>query len=269
MTAVMAVFHFKEVNMAQYLFGAGKIFATPIQDVYGQPISNASPMEVGVLQSVSVDISYDLKELYGRGQFAVDAARGKGSIKCKATMGRINGALLNSIFFGGVISEGGIETITQTINGEVIPVGGVITPTVPNSGTYVKNLGVTNGKAIPLVRVSGVPATGQYSVDEATGAYTFAVADAAKTVFISFKYSATVAGAKSGLVNNLDMGYTPEFAVDLQREYKGKFMGMEFFRCVSNKLAFSSKQDDYDMPEFEFQPMADDLNRVFNWNTSE
>ncbi|MEG2268925.1 MAG: hypothetical protein RSC68_31905, partial [Acinetobacter sp.] len=65
--------------MAQYLFGAGKIFATPIQDIYGQPISNASPMEVGVLQSVSVDISYDLKELYGRGQFAVDAARGNGS----------------------------------------------------------------------------------------------------------------------------------------------------------------------------------------------
>ena len=78
-----------------------------------------------------------------------------------------------------------------------------------------------------------------------------------------------MAGAKSGLVNNLDMGYTPEFAVNLQREYKGKFMGMEFFRCTSNKLGFSSKQDDYDLPEFEFQPMADDLNRVFSWNTSE
>lgn len=50
--------------MAQYLFGAGKVFATPIQDVYGQPISNATPVEVGVMQSVSVDISYDLKELY-------------------------------------------------------------------------------------------------------------------------------------------------------------------------------------------------------------
>jgi hypothetical protein len=89
--------------MAQYLFGAGKIFATPLQDVHGNPITNGTPVEVGVLQSTSVDISYDLKELYGRGQFAVDAARGKGSIKCKATMGRINGALLNSIFFGGVL----------------------------------------------------------------------------------------------------------------------------------------------------------------------
>ncbi|ENV26186.1 hypothetical protein F962_01559 [Acinetobacter baumannii NIPH 190] len=38
--------------MAQYLFGAGKIFATPIQDVYGQPISNPTPVEVGVMQSV-------------------------------------------------------------------------------------------------------------------------------------------------------------------------------------------------------------------------
>lgn len=255
--------------MGQYLFGAGKIHVTPIQDVYGNPITDGTPVEVGVVQSVSVDISYDLKELYGRGQFAVDAARGKGSIKCKATMGRINGALLNSIFFGGVVSEGGITAVAQTINGEVIPVGGTVTPTVPNTGTFVKDLGVTDGKAIPLKRVASAPAAGQYSVDEATGAYTFAAGDAVKTVFISFKYSATVAGAKSGLVNNLDMGYTPEFSVDLMREYKGKFMGMEFFRCVSNKLAFSSKQDDYDLPEFEFQPMADDLNRVFKWTTSE
>ena len=256
--------------MAQYLFGAGKIFATPMQDIYGNPITNGTPVEVGVLQTTSVDISYDLKELYGRGQFAVDAARGKGSIKCKSTMGRINGALLNSIFFGGVVTEGGITAIAQTINGEVIPSQTpTLTPTVPNTGTFVKDLGVTDGKAIPLKRVASAPVAGQYSVNETTGAYTFASADAGKTVFISFKYSATVAGAKSGIVNNLDMGYTPEFAVDLMRDYKGKFMNMEFYRCTSGKLAFSSKQDDYDLPEFEWQPMADDLNRVFKWNTSE
>ena len=130
--------------MAQYLFGAGKVFATPIQDVYGQPITNPTPVEIGVMQSVSVDISYDLKELYGRGQFAVDAARGKGSIKCKATIGRISGALLNSIFFGGVVAEGGLDVVTQTINGEKIQTGGTVTPVVPNAGTYVKNLGVTD-----------------------------------------------------------------------------------------------------------------------------
>ena len=117
-------------------------------------------------------------------------------------------------------------------------------------------------------RVASAPVAGQYSVTEA-GVYTFATADVGKTVFISFKYTATVAGAKSGVVSNLDMGYTPEFSVDLFRDYKGKFFGMEFFRCVSNKLAFSSKQDDYDLPEFEFQPMADDLGRVFKWTTSE
>ncbi|MFX7021362.1 hypothetical protein ABTI29_21025, partial [Acinetobacter baumannii] len=81
--------------------------------------------------------------------------------------------------------------------------------------TFVKDLGVTDAKAIPLKRVASAPATGQYSVDAATGAYTFAAADAGKTVFISFKYTATVAGAKSGVVSNLDMGYTPEFSVDL------------------------------------------------------
>lgn len=255
--------------MAQYLFGAGKVFATPIQDIYGQPISNPTPVEVGVLQSVSVDMSFDLKELYGRGQFPVDAARGKGSIKCKASFGRINGALLNSIFFGGVVAEGGIETVAQTINGEVVPAGGVITPVVPNAGTFVKDLGVTDAKAVPMVRVASAPVAGQYSINPTTGAYTFATADVGKVVFISFKYAATVAGAKSIVVSNLDMGYTPEFAVDLQRDYKGKFLGMEFYRCTSNKLAFSSKQDDYDLPEFEFQPMADDLGRIYKHILSE
>lgn len=255
--------------MAQYLFGAGKVHVTPIQDVYGNPITNGTPVEVGVMQSVSVDISYDLKELHGRGQFAVDAARGKGSIKCKASFGRINGALLNSVFFGGVIATGGITTTAQTLNGEIIPGNGTVTPVVPNAGTFMQDLGVTDSRAVPLTKVASSPIAGQYSVNESTGAYTFATADATKTVFISFKYSATVAGAKSGLVTNLDMGYTPEFSVSLVRDYKGKMMGMDFFRCLSNKLAFSSKQDDYDLPEFEFQPMADDLSRVFRWSTSE
>ncbi|MGY0266062.1 hypothetical protein, partial [Citrobacter freundii] len=86
----------------------------------------------------------------------------KGTIKCKASFGRINGTLLNSIVCGGVVAEGGIETVSQTIKGEVIPAGGTVTPVVPNSGTYVKDLGVTDAKAIPLKRVASAPATGQY-----------------------------------------------------------------------------------------------------------
>ncbi|MFH4180992.1 hypothetical protein WDA55_23325, partial [Acinetobacter baumannii] len=81
-----------------------------------------------------------------------------------------------------VVAEGGIETVSQTINGEVIPAGGTVTPVVPNSGTFVKDLGVTDAIAIPLKRVASAPATGQYSVDAATGAYTFAAADVGKTV---------------------------------------------------------------------------------------
>ncbi len=42
-------------------------------------------------------------------------------LNVKLLSGRINGTLLNSIFFGGVVAEGGIETVSQTINGEVIP----------------------------------------------------------------------------------------------------------------------------------------------------
>jgi hypothetical protein len=51
----------------------------------------------GVLQDVSVDISGDIKELYGQNQFAEAVARGKAKISCKAKFGRINGRCSTSV----------------------------------------------------------------------------------------------------------------------------------------------------------------------------
>ena len=257
--------------MAQYLFGAGTVVASANSDAYGNTIATPTPVEMGVLQSVSVDFGFDLKTLFGRGQFAVDAARGKGSIKGKASAARVNGALLNNLIFGQTVVGGSITAMPQSVSGSVIPSAGgntiLIAP--PNTGTFKTDLGVTDAKAVPLKRVTAAPTTGQYSVDESTGTYTFATADAGKTVFINYRYSATVAGAQGGTIMNLDMGNAPTFALDVMQAYKGKILHFKFHRCMSNKLGMATKQDDYNIPDFEFEAFADDTGRVFDWYISE
>ncbi len=84
----------------EYMFGSGLLWGTPQQDASGNAISNPTPVLFGTMQDVSVDMSFDLKQLYGQSQFPVALGRGKGKIDCKAHIASINGAMLNTIFFG-------------------------------------------------------------------------------------------------------------------------------------------------------------------------
>lgn len=256
--------------MAQYSFGVGSMFATPQSDATGASILAPTPMEFGVLQDNSVDFGFDVKELFGRQQFAVDVARGKGKITGKAKAARLNGLLMNSIIFGQTLTTGTATAVSQSVVATVIPASpSTVTVTPPNTGTYVADLGVTDAKAVPMTRVTTTPTTGQYSVNESTGQYTFATVDAAKAVFINYRYSATLAGAKSSTVMNLDMGEAPSFSLDLHKAYHGKILTIHLYKCISSKISFASKQDDYMIPEFEFQAFADDMGRVFDWSISE
>lgn len=254
--------------MAQYSFGVGTMHATPLSDGSGNSILTPTPIELGVLQDNSVDISFDVKELYGSKQFAIDVARGKGKITGKAGVARLSGALFNSIMFGQTVATGTVDAVARSVTPTEIPAGGTVTVTAPNSGTFVADLGVTDAKAVQLTRVAGTPTTGQYAVDEA-GEYTFATADAAKIVFINYRYSATVAGGKKSTVANLDMGEAPSFSLDLHTVYHGKILTLHLYKCISTKMSFSGKQDDYNIPSFEFQACQDDMGRVFDWNLSE
>ena len=65
---------------------------------------------------------------------------------------------------------------------------GPYTVTVTNSASFVEDQGVTEGGS-PLTRVTGSPATGEYSVDEGTGIYTFNSASADDSIVISYRYT--------------------------------------------------------------------------------
>ena len=54
-------------------FGAGTLWGFPVG---GNTAANPTPMKFGTLQDVSLDISGDVKQLYGQKQFPEAVARG-------------------------------------------------------------------------------------------------------------------------------------------------------------------------------------------------
>ena len=255
--------------MSQFAFGAGVLWGTPITDSTGASIVTPNPVQFGTVQEISIDVSFEVKELYGQNQFAVAVGRGKGKITGKAKAAQMNGGLINSLFYGQTLTTGIIADVYDT-TGAVIPATPFsITPTVPSSGTWAVDLGVSDSNGVPLTKVAaaGTPTTGQYKV--AAGVYTFAAADTGKTVFIDYQYTATSTTAPKSNVQNVLMGYAPTFRIDLSMPYNGKSLIMTLPNCVSTKLAFATKLDDFMIPEFDFNAFADGSGNVLTYALSD
>jgi hypothetical protein len=252
--------------MPMYQFGAGVMYGTPLTDAFGNAITVSTPLQLGVTQDVSVDISGDLKMLHGQNQFPVAVGRGKGKITGKIKFGQWNGAVINSLFFGQTMTSG-LTAIQNDTVGSVIPTTPFqITPTIPVSGTWSVDLGVINASGNPMTKVASAPAVGQYSV--AAGVYTFAAADAAQTVFINFQYTATSTVAKKSTILNVAMGAAPTFRCDFGNQYGGNGLNLSLFACISNKFTFSTKLDDFTIPEIDFEAFANSANQVGLWSTA-
>lgn len=244
----------------QHAFGSGLLYGIPLTDAAGAAISNPTPQRFGTLQEVSIDVSYDVKQLYGQNQFPVAIGRGKGKITGKAKFAQLNGALVNSLFFGQTLSSGILKVVNDT-TGAVIPgTPFQVTPTVPDSGTWETDLGVVNSSGVGLTRVASSPATGQYSVS--AGVYTFAAADAGQTVFINYRYTASSTSAKKMTITNQPLGYIPTFRVEFNANYGGKQLVISLPNAVSNKMSFATKLDDFMVPEFDFEGQADSSGNV-------
>lgn len=245
-------------------FGAGVLYGIQTHDVSGTAVSNPTPVQFGTLQEVSLDMSFENKKLYGNKQFPIAVGRGKGTIGLKAKMADIDGNMLANLFFGNSQSAG-IKNVVNNFAAAVPATPGPYTVTIapPNSGTFVKNLGVMNASTgLPLTRVASAPATGEYSVDEATGIYTFASADQGLGVLISYEYAKTGTVGSYGTISNQLMGYSPFFMVELSKSYQGKNLLFKFNRCTSSKLALPFKNEDFAMPDFEVDVMADDAGNI-------
>ena len=256
--------------MAQYAFGTGLLWGTATSDVNGNALTTPTPVTFGTLQEVSIDINFDKKELYGQNQFPQSVARGKGKIEGKAKFARMNGLMINSLFFGQTLttSAGIADYYDQT--GSVVPATPfAITVVPPTSGVWSADLGVIDSNGRPLTKVASAPAAGQYSV--AAGVYTFNTAQSTQTVFINYQYTTTtgVPNATSIVETNPLMGNAPFFRADVSFPFQGKQLIFTFPQCLATKLTFATKLDDYTVPEFDFSCFANSAGQAFTMAMAE
>lgn len=254
-------------------FGAGVLWGTPVADANGNAIANPTPTKFGVLQEAVLDIEFTNKELYGSNQFPVAVGRGQGKISGSCKAAQINGLTWANLFFGQGTPTPGVLGVFNDTAGEVIPATPfTITVTPPGSGVFAQDLGVVDANGNPMTEVASGPTTGQYSVNTTTGAYLFAAADVGKTVFINYRYTATVSSGnapmKQTVLSQL-MGYTPTFSVDLTMQYKGQQLNFHLYAATSSKLSLTTKLEDFLIPEFTFSAYADTQNRILDWSTSQ
>jgi hypothetical protein len=243
--------------MAQYNFGLGGLYL----------VDNETPnqaTQVGVLKDVTLDISFDTKELRGSYTFPVDIAKAAGKIEGKAKFAQISGRLINEIIQGTLTA--GATVIGSNNESGTVPGSSAYTITVSNSATWATDLGVydvTSSKF--LSRVTSSPSTGQYSV--AAGVYTFAAADASHNVQISYAYTSAT-GNTVTLTNNL-MGRGTTYVVHLYNTYKGKNVGVKLYAVTLGKYSFAMKNEDFTDEDLDFMGFADGSGNVISLYTTE
>jgi hypothetical protein len=141
--------------------------------------------------------------------------------------------------------------------------------TVANGTNFVDDLGVFyQATGLPLTRVTAGPAVGQYSVNTSTGVYQFAAADTGLAVLIDYTFKVAASGTELQL-GQLLSGTTPVFSVILATKYAApgqtaKPLYLNLFACTSDKLSMATKMDDFMIPEFDFQVMANSTGGVGN-----
>jgi hypothetical protein len=243
----------------QLSFGAGALWGERTDVQIGSTGGNGA-RQFGVLQYIQIDFNWTDKELYGQFQFPVAVARGQGKITGKAKFARILGLLYSDIFFGQNAATG--QFAVSQYEAATVPASTPFTATVANAANYNDDLGVyyaATGKA--LTRVTTPSAAGQYSVNFATGVYTFAAADANAALLISYTYNVATTGSKITLTNPLT-GVTPTFkATFYQAVSPGSSpaapLALRLNACTSSKLSLPTKVDDWTISELDFMAFAD------------
>jgi len=245
--------------MPQYNFGAGFLTIVP-------PGATPTPVKVGVLQEVSLETSFTIKELRGAYQFPVDIARGAAKASGKAKFAQLNSGLWLQVLSGGVQTTGQVKGI----EGELPGTAGAIpaTPfqlTVANGATFKEDLGVVCVETgVQFTRVVSAPAAGQYAVS-AAGVYTFASADNVSGLHVAISYSYTVAASgKTIAYANQLMGAGTVIGVAMFNTFRGKSFGLRMNAATLTKHSLPFKNDDYAIQDIEYEAFADGAGNVLS-----
>ncbi len=246
-----------------YSFGSGVLFGTRTDT------ANATPINFGLVQEVTIDETATIKELYGQNQRPVAIARGTIKTTGKAKVARISGVAFGNLFYGVTPAAG--QTATSFAEGPTAIPATPFAITVANAATYADDAGVTNSATgLPLTLVASGPTAGQYSVNLSTGVYTFSSADNVSGVKVQISYTYTIAatGQKIIVANQL-LGTTPTFKAKFYTTFQGQAISVQINNATASKLSFQTKLEDFIMPEFDFSCFADAAGNVMTWSFAE
>ena len=246
-----------------YSFGSGVLLGTRTD------IANATPVNFGLVQDVTIEETATIKELTGQFQRPVAIARGSIKTTGKAKVARISGMAFANLFYGVTQLPGQIATSFAEGPTPIPTTPFTITPA--NAATFNADAGVINAATgLPMQLVTSGPGAGQYMVNTTTGIYTFSSVDnvAGVKVLINYTYGITTAGQKFTVVNQL-LGTTPTFKVKFYTAFQGQAISLQLNNCTSNKLSFQTKLEDFIMPEFDFSCFADASGNVMTWSFAE
>ena len=87
-------------------------------------------------------------------------------------------------------------------------------------------------------------------------------------MLISYTYTVSGAGQQFTLANP-PMGTTPSFQAQLYTSFQGKPANVKLFNCVSSKLSFATKLEDFTIPELDFDIFANAAGNVLQWSFAE
>ena len=242
-----------------YSFGSGVLIGTRTD------IVNATPVNFGLVQEVTIEEAASVKELYGQFQHPIAIARGTIKTTGKAKVARISGLAFASLFYGVTPAAG--QLATSYAEAAAVPAATPYNVTPANSATFADDLGLiyaTTG--LPLTKVASAPATGQYTL--AAGVYTLSAGDAGKAILVSYTYQVTASGQSFAVTNQLT-GTTPTFAAQFYTTFQGQAVSLKLRNCTSSKLSFGTKLEDFVVPEFDFSCFADATGTVMTWSFAE
>ena len=238
-----------------FVFGSGVLIGTP---------QGGSPINFGLAQEISLNVTVSTKALYGQDNFPLAIGTGTRKMTGKVKLARISGQAMGSLFFGVSPVVGG----TQTQFGEAaaVPATSPFTYSGTFRTTFASDQGVVYAStALPLKQVASAPSQGQYSV--AAGVYTFSATDAGAAVLVSYTY--TVAGSgENFVVTSQLIGPSINFSANLfaADPTTGKQFSVLLYNCVADKIAFSTKLEDFTTPELDFACYANALGQVCQFN---
>lgn len=237
------------------IFGAGSLF---LKSKATQPQSR----KIATLQEVSFEISEEDVELFAANKFAIHVAPGKGKAGGKIKVAAFEKGLGSAVMAGATTTTG-YEALVVDEAFTIPATPGPYTSTASQAADFKEDYGVVFAADLkPLTRVAAAPATGQYSVDETTGTYTFAAADQGKACLRSYSVDVTTSGETID-VKNVLMGTGDAYTLFGWNEFEGRKFGYKFPTVRIQGLSAALKADAHMTPEHNFKAYAQPGETVF------